>query len=596
MLEQSFHPRPLTIKQLFTDSDSLYQIPQYQRSYKWVDEHVEQLWEDIYEAYSNDPEGNYFLGSIVTAKPAGKTPYKDIVDGQQRLTTLMILFCVIRDFYPNINKEPSDNESDNEPVTIAVIQDAISQYNDKNRLNLFTHNSAKTDFFTSIINKDATKELKKPTQKAMKENLPINNFINTAVILRKKLKELEMIDFNQVQYFVNFIFNQVQIIRIDCKDVNFAIKLFQVINARGMDLASADLIKSFLLGEMKDSKNNPDILSHQTEQFNYDWSKIEDNVKDPDITIDDLFTFYTYYELAANPKNSIYEELQKVFKNSKKNSNEFIGEIKGFSDNYKNKIYLNHDKDIYALRYLPWNIHWRSIILTGLQTSYSDISGLIKLLSHFYYLYWIGGFTLTRVKQASFNIIKQVKNSTPVGEIWVTLEDKITKEKIIEKVIAQLKSNNIASEKWCKPLLLMLEYNETDNSKLSFIGTNSVHLEHVLPISHNDGKWGDVGKDVAERYLHSGGNLTLLSGPKNIAVKNKSFSKKIDAYKGKGVYAADAQNVTAFMITQKIVQDFEKKKEWDETAMKNRKEWFIKEASKVLDIDLDIEISPESES
>ncbi len=589
MLEQSFQPYTLTIRKLFTDSDSLYQIPQYQRPYKWIDEHVEKLWEDIYEAYSNDPEGNYFLGSIVTAKPTDKTSYKDIVDGQQRLTTLMILFCVIRDFYPNINEDSNDDSS----VTLTVIKSAISLHDDKTRLKLFTHNSAKTDFLTNIINEGAIQELKKPSPEIMKKNLPINNFINSAVILRKKLEGLK---FNDVQSFVNFIFNQVQIIRIDCKDVHFAIKLFQVINARGMDLASADLIKSFLLGEMKDSKDAPDILPQQQKNFDYDWSKIEDNMDNSDINIDELFTFYTYYKLAANPKNSTYQELQKAFKHSKKNSNEFIGEIKGFSDNYKNGIHLKNDKDIYALRYLPWTVHWRSIILTGLQTSYSDISGLIKLLSHFYYLYWIGGFTLTRVKQASFNIIKQVKNSTPVGEIWVTLEDKITKEKIIEKVIAQLKSNNIASEKWCKPLLLMLEYNETDNSKLSFIGTNSVHLEHVLPISHNDGKWGDVGKDVAERYLHSGGNLTLLSGPKNIAVKNKSFSKKIDAYKGKGVYAADAQNVTAFMITQKIVQDFEKKKEWDETAMKNRKEWFIKEAGKVLDIDADIKINPETDS
>ncbi len=581
MLEQSFHPRPLTIKQLFTDSDSLYQIPQYQRSYKWIDEHVEKLWEDIYEAYSNDPEGNYFLGSIVTAKPTDKTSYKDIVDGQQRLTTLMILFCVIRDLYPNINENSKDDLS----VNNSVIKNAIFLYDDKNRLKLFTHPSAKTDFLNNIIEGGATLKLKKPTRETMKENLPVNNFINTAVILRKKLEELAIIDFNQVQYFVNFIFNQVQIIRIDCKDVHFAIKLFQVINARGMDLASADLIKSFLLGEIKYPKNDPDILSHKQKHFDSDWRDIEHNMENSDIYIDDLFTFYTYYELAANPKNSTYDELQEVFKNSSNDSNEFIGEIKRFSDNYKNEIYLNPDKDIYALRYLPWTIHWRSIILTGLQNSYSDIPGLIKILYRFYYLYWIGGFTLTRVKQTSFNIIKQVKNFTPVEEILSAIKEKRKDDDVIERVCTQLKSNNIASEKWCKPLLLLIEYAQLEEDRYQpFVSIKEVQLEHVMP-TNSKNSWPHI-TDKENKYLNSAGNLTLLTGKRNNAAGNKPFHEKMKIYQGNEHKKTNSFNISRYIAEGQYGQ------KWDETAIKNRKEWFIKEVSKVLDI----EISPESDS
>ena len=103
---QTFDPQTLTIAQLFGNRDSLYRIPRYQRPYKWESEQVEQLWEDIYSAYQ-DNIANYFLGSIITAKDKNSI---DVIDGQQRMTTLMILFCVIRDIYPGIN---SDSETIN---------------------------------------------------------------------------------------------------------------------------------------------------------------------------------------------------------------------------------------------------------------------------------------------------------------------------------------------------------------------------------------------------------------------------------------------------------------------------------------------------
>ena len=81
-MEDIFKPSSLTIKQLFGNTDALYQIPRYQRAYSWGDNELDKLWDDIIEAKQNDP--NYFLGSIITAKPEESSSYLDIVDGQQR--------------------------------------------------------------------------------------------------------------------------------------------------------------------------------------------------------------------------------------------------------------------------------------------------------------------------------------------------------------------------------------------------------------------------------------------------------------------------------------------------------------------------------
>ena len=80
-MEQPFKPSSLSIRELFGNTDSLYKIPQYQRPYKWEDEQVERLWDDIWEAYENQ-EQNYFLGSIITAKPRDneRSPYVDVVE------------------------------------------------------------------------------------------------------------------------------------------------------------------------------------------------------------------------------------------------------------------------------------------------------------------------------------------------------------------------------------------------------------------------------------------------------------------------------------------------------------------------------------
>ena len=245
-MEEPFKPLSLSILELFGNADSLYKIPQYQRPYKWEDEQVDQLWDDVYEAFQNE-EANYFLGSIITAKPRDdeKSAYVDVVDGQQRLTTLMIMFCVVRDLCPDINARNIDENPF--AVDIDTIHASIALHGKTNRLKLYTHRQHQSDF-EELILKGNILEVKKPYKYQIRsDEEPKYKFINTACIFREKLKELGE---DGSEEFINYLFNQVKIIRIDCKNRDFAIKLFQVLNARGMDLTAADLIKSFLLEKL----------------------------------------------------------------------------------------------------------------------------------------------------------------------------------------------------------------------------------------------------------------------------------------------------------------------------------------------------------
>jgi uncharacterized protein with ParB-like and HNH nuclease domain len=324
-MEEPFKPLSLSIKELFGNADSLYKIPRYQRPYKWEDEQVDKLWDDVYESFENGDE-NYFLGSIITAKPWDdeKSAYVDVVDGQQRMTTLMIMFCVIRDLYPDINAEKSDENL--LAVDIDTIRASIALYGKSNRLKLFTHPQHQSDFEELIIKGD-TKELKKPYKYQVRsDEEPKYKFINTSFLFRKKLEDLGQENSEKI---IDYLFNQVKIIRIDCKNREFAIRLFQVLNDRGMDLTAADLIKSFLIERLYNThKNDADTLKIKEDQFISDWRAMEQTIKNSDISLNDLFIIYEYHILGQNPKKSLYAELQNAF--AGKDPNQTISDIKQF--------------------------------------------------------------------------------------------------------------------------------------------------------------------------------------------------------------------------------------------------------------------------
>ena len=577
-MEESFKPSSVSVSQLFGDPKTLYRIPQYQRPYKWINEQVEQLWDDIFEAYESDID-NYFLGSIITVKSSDGSGYIDVVDGQQRLTTLMILFCVLRDNFPDINKDDIENAF---RVDIAAIRAAITLNNRVERLRLFTHLNHQSEFSKTILEEGSTIEIENFFKYQLKNDQePVYKFRNTASIFKDKLSDL--VDEERGK-FVNYLFNKVQLIRIDCSNRDFAIKLFQVLNDRGMDLTAADLIKSYLIGNLNSQlKNETDLLKINEERFMTDWRGMEEIMKDSDITLSELFTMYEYYLLANNPRKSLTEELQELFKN--KDPNKIISEIKEFAQIYDKKVANSDSKIIYSLRYIRWTMYWKTIIMTAYIEKYEDIEKLIFELRRFYYLYWIAGKTLPQIKQASFNAIKAIKEKKHINYIKAIFNNKIEKDKIISLVKENLKSKEVDDEVWIKPLLIMLEYEMTNSSVSNFIKLDKdLQLEHILPKKYMQyPEWNYITDKIAGTWLRSVANFTLLDGKKNIEAGNSPFPIKMQVYS-----CGKTENTTAFRISQHILDDYTNNKFekcWNEDALKDRWQWFFTQLEKILEVD-----------
>ncbi len=193
-------------------------------------------------------------------------------------------------------------------------------------------------------------------------------------------------------------------------------------------------------------------------------------------------------------------------------------------------------------------------------------------------------------------MIKWVKENKPINEIITELSKKIDEDKIIKSVSENLDASNVYDTPWIKPLLLMVEYNQTD-SNLPFIPLNKdLHIEHILPQKYSSfSEWTDiVTKEAATTWLNRPGNLTLLCGAKNIEASNNPFKEKIKVYRGKGLYDDKDAKITAFNITQKIVNAYNEntyEKQWNEKAIQDLWHWFCGEVEKLILIDLkDIKI------
>ncbi|MFH0926821.1 MAG: DUF262 domain-containing protein [bacterium] len=581
-----FKPASKKIKEIFGDAESFYQVPDYQRPYSWEDEQIEQLWEDVYTAYQNNKEDaeidkNYFLGSIILIPITNQNLF-DVVDGQQRITTLTILFCVIRELYPDLNNDADPNINP-DVITIEDIKDYISLRGRRNRLKLTTHISKQNEFEQTIINKITW------PQSFTKRDKKGKKYLNAALLFKEKCESLQ---YDDLKEFINYLCNKVRIITITCTTQSFAIKLSQVLNTRGMDLSPADLIKSFLLSKLSEDKY---------QQFMENWKDIERLSKEIEEPITDLFTFYEYYLLANNPKRGLYEELYELFKN--KDSNNVIFDFKNFVELYK-EIYSSNNRDIYSLYYLRHQIYWKSILTTAKHLNFDEIIRLATSIKNFYYLYWIAGFTSTKIKQTSFNIIGWLKDKKDIGFIVGELEKKIQADNVINQFKTNIKEN-VFGESWLKPLLVMIEYNQIDkHNALNYIDIDkAIHIEHILPQENRKIKyWGNLfTKKEADFGLMKIANLTLLSGTKNIQASNRPFNLKLDIspkeekekykdestgqlidkrfiYTGKGF-----DGITGFIMTQKICNEYEK---WSKEEFIKRHNWLMLEIGKLLHIDL----------
>ncbi|GAA7594843.1 DUF262 domain-containing protein [Helicobacter pylori] len=539
------------LHKILVDSEYFYQVPDYQRPYVWDKDHLGALIDDLVASYTNNKEDEYFCGSIVIVKNQKDNRW-DVVDGQQRLTSFIILACTILKLYKNSLGQKSE----------AFIKESIYDRHDeeKERLKFLTAQNYNNIFENTVLNHLEFEDNIKKSE--LNKKFEENTYLRNAYYFKELLNEsVENGSISDIDDFVKWFYEHIVLTRIICFEQDSAMQIFQVLNDRGQPLSPIDILKSNLMQEIKqDSEKRKDFITT--------WDKLVEackSIEGIDIDLEDFFNMYLEYADPSTSKKRADKGLKKVFKDSKKDACEFIYGVSAFMKSYTDLL-KKQDRYIYLLRYLP-SRYWASILTTALYVKYPDFDALKKLLVSYYYQTWIAGGTITCIKQTSINIIKNVKSNKGIKTIQELILNNIDSYNTFDQYLYNLwYSSSVYPSKWVRPVLALVNYFMVDEEKPNFIVMDAeTQVEHVLPQKPKKGsQWdADFDKEKKEEWVNNIANLTLLKRKKNAQALNGDFDEKRKIYGGKDT----SKVISCYDITKELYRDYEK---WDEKSLQKR--------------------------
>ena len=573
---ETFRADEINIEDLFSNKLT-YEIPNYQRPYSWGKDQIEKFCDDIMLAFENDEE--YLLSSIILVEVEKGRLY-EVIDWQQRLTTISILLSVLSHFISDENKDDASTR--------------IFKKSSEARVQRVTTDKSKIHIFDRVL-KDFDYEIIK-NELNKKENKKNNYYLN-AIYLYDFFNALTENDFD-FNAFYEFFMERVYLIGVYTINQSKAMRLFEVLNARWLPLKNSDLIKNFVIEKIYEKFNEEEDLrdaKNEEENFSSRWKEIDSKMSSLNESIEDLFTYYIYHKLGENPKKDLFEEFKLVYKkNFWDNISELIKEIYNFYDLY---ISLYEDKSniavyrkIHSMKHLKEGRFWKTILLSYLTNKNNskddNYKKLVNEIFRFYYLNWFARETVNPYKQLSFNIIKSINKwsfALPKDKyneyIWqefnvdklrsifdIYLEDR----SVLQKVDKEF-NEDVYNEKWIKPLLLLIEYHlkEKESDRVYQVSDKQITIEHIYPQNAID-----IDEDI-KSSLNSLWNLTLLYQGKNASFSNSNFEDKKTKFKEK--------NLTEFQLTTEL---FNKYDSWNLANLTKRENQLFSYINEILDIEL----------
>jgi len=520
-------------------SDFDYVIPSYQRPYAWMTEQASELFEDLYDFYQKEKEDTYFLGSIVLIKEEGR-PYAEVIDGQQRLTTLTILLAAItsqfsddlRNDFKNYIIEPGRESQGLKP---------------KPRLELRDRDKI---FFADHIQSLELDKLLSYDSEQLENEAQRNIQINTRLLL-KLLKNNFGTDTNRLCEFGSFLIQRCYLVAVTTPNQQSAFRVFSVLNSRGLDLLPTDIIKADVIGRA-DQKTQDDL----TEK----WEELE--VLTGREGFAELFSHIRMIYAKAKAKQSLLEEFREYVIKKSSSANDLMSNvIEPYAEAYliaKNSQYESIDNAADINNLLRWlnridNSDWLPSAILFLSTHKSDSKYVLwffkKLERLASFLHVCGKNVNQRIER--YSVLINAMNGehsfhSPISAVELTQNEKSEMKKILDGAVYFM------SARRRNYLILRLDSFLSDGA--ATYAPNTLTIEHVLPQTVNaETEWSQLWPDVVERekWVHRIANLVPLTQRRNSKASNYEFEKKKKAYFG------GKQGVSSYILTTQVLKTIE---------------------------------------
>ncbi|WP_144118315.1 DUF262 domain-containing protein [Catellatospora sichuanensis] len=520
-------------------ADFRFSIPEYQRPYAWEREQAEQLLDDLTESLDRDPDEPYFLGSVVLVKRSGHAE-AEVIDGQQRLTTLTILLAILRDLTDNDELRSALQKMINEPGDIALAHEPEPRLRLRKRDQDFFEKHIQTAGGTADLRYVPTHTLSTGAQIAVQANVRA---------LYEKLTKPEWAEERRLA-LVRMLSKRTYLVVVSTPDLNSAHRIFSVMNSRGLDLSPADIFKSKVIGSIGDP---------QSHEYAGRWEDAEEAVGRDAFA--DLFLHLRMIFGKKRAVHGLLTEFQRQVLDDylPDKGRHFVDDVlTPYADAYVTIRERGFTAPTGAANVNAWfsrlaqldNNDWRPLALWALRKNGHDSAWLDQFLRALERLaasmHVRRVYTTPRVMRYA-SLLRELDEGHDLAAPSFQLSDQERHE-----TVDLLDGDVYLANKIRKYVLLRLDEALAKNPGVSYVHS-IVTVEHVLPQQPNRGSAWTQLFDATQRkeWIHRLGNLVLLNRSKNSQAQNYEFAQK------KQIYFLGGMGVSTFALTSQVLSEAE---------------------------------------
>ena len=517
-------------------SDFDYAIPSYQRPYAWTEVQAGDLFSDLYDFFVKEKDDTYFLGSIVLIKDEGK-PNAEVIDGQQRLTTLTILLAALTSYFSGDLRSDFENYL-REPGR------ASQGLMPKPRLTLRERDRK---FFADYVQNLKFKELI-ALDPAQLDNESQRNIRRNAELLLQKLDVSFKGATERLCEFGAFLVQRCFLVAVSTPSQQSAFRVFSVLNSRGLDLLPTDIIKSDIIGNIK----SPDKQDDVTER----WEELE--VQTGRDGFAELFGHIRMIFAKEKARRTLLEEFrEQVIKKYESPETLMSTVVEPFAEAYliaKKCQYLSttNAADVNAL--LKWlnrieNSDWLPSAIKFLATQGKNADYVLwffRKLERLASFMHICGYDVNQRIERYASVLSELEGShsleAPISAVDLGPEEKSEMLQVLDGDIYLMTARRR------NHLLLRLDAFLGDGAATYDNGL--LTIEHVLPQTVDPASnWQTLWPDEAlrKRWVHRLANLVPLTQKRNSKAQNYDFDKKKSAYFG------GKHGVSSYVLTTQVL-------------------------------------------
>lgn len=517
-------------------SDFDYVIPSYQRPYAWTTVQAGELFSDLHDFYcKEDKEDTYFLGSIVLIKDEGKPP-AEVIDGQQRLTTLTILLAAlthraagqIRDAFHRYLCEPGN------------VLEGLAQ---KPRLTLRERDRA---FFKRYVQDVALDELL-ALDPAQLENESQRNIQANARLFLQRLEAAFASDAQAATQFGGFLVQRCFLVAVSTPSQQSAFRVFSVLNSRGLDLLPTDIIKSDVIGKVKPAVRD---------EYNDTWEELE--VETGRDGFAEVFGHIRMIYAKDKARRALLEEFRERVIDKVPSAEELVSKVvEPYTHAYllaKHAQYVSTSNAAEVNALLRWlnridNSDWLPSAMKFLAEREADaayVHWFVKRLERLAaYMHVCGHDVNMRIERYARVLTALEKpHSLAAPVLAVELSD-YEKKTFLTQLQGEVYLMTARRRNY---LILRLDAFLADGA--ATYDPSILTIEHVLPQTvAKDSVWATQWPNASDQlqWLHRLANLVPLNQRRNSQAQNHDFERKKKAYFG------GKQGVSSYVLTTQVL-------------------------------------------